>query len=358
MRLRSLCVTGIWLASCAATPIPDHPGDGLLPQTPLSTPHSPPVVTGHEIHIPCAKGPGPESDHEKSSKAYLAMKFHTESNALLANNASIFPASYPMHLPATRYQESGQGAEDVLLQYAVNIDYIHPNPEEWIQDVYHVEVKLFDLAGRPATTDTVTVRLSRQQQGELYISQIMVEPLLQYHDVHGDGNCLWHVKYWKMIVSKYRAWRKTQGHGRVGSHWQAIPSDDAAANTPIPTADKAYTSDGTSTADRARPDSHAAPVSPFRVFGVDRSPRPVVLRPSGHHRDFWRLVVPAIIPALLGATAGLVVCMMGLLVWKIVVCTCGRRQGRRCREAGGCQRERCARSEKQRLLDQDQLSLA
>ncbi|PYI00645.1 hypothetical protein BO78DRAFT_434267 [Aspergillus sclerotiicarbonarius CBS 121057] len=358
MRLRSLCVTGIWLASCAASPVPDHPGDGLL-QTSLSTPHSsPPVVTGHEIHIPCAKGPGPESDQDPS-KAYLAMKFHTENNALFANNATIFPASYPMHLPATRYQSAGQGAEDVLLQYAVNIDYIRPHLDALTQDVYHVEVKLFDLSGRPATTDIVTVRLSRQQEGDLYISQIMVDPLPRYHDAHGDGNCLWHVKYWKMIVNKYRAWRQTKEHRGGEPQGQPVrPPDDAKGNQPKPTKDKAQTPEGTSTVDRAKPDSGTAPVSPFRVFGMDRSPRPALLRPSGRHRDFWRLVVPAIIPALLGAMAGLVVCMTGLVVWKIVACTYVRMQGRRCRKTGGCQRERCAWSEKQPLLDEDQLSPA
>ncbi|PWY90394.1 hypothetical protein BO94DRAFT_533883 [Aspergillus sclerotioniger CBS 115572] len=335
MRLRSLCVTGIWLASCAASPVPDHPGDGT--QTALQTA---PVVTGHEIHIPCAKGPGPESNQEDP---YLAMKFRTESNALFANDVSIFPASYPMHLPATRHQGPGQGVEDVLLQYAVNIDYIRPHLDTLVQEVYQVEVKLFDVSGRPATTDIVTVRLSRQQEGELYISQITVDPLPQYHDAHGDGNRLWHVKYWKMIMAKYQAWRQTKGHGQLQP---AMLSHEAKENQPMPTDDKAHTPEGSSPADRAET------VSPFRVFGVDRSPRPAVLRPSGHHRDFWRLVVPAIFPALLGAMAGLVVCMTGLVVWKIVACTCVRMQGRRCRRAGGCQLERRVWSEKQRLLDE------
>lgn len=68
MRLHVLCVTGIWLASCAASPVPDHP-DGL-PPTALQTPHSSPVVTGHEIHIPCEKGPGPVGEQDPL-KAYL-----------------------------------------------------------------------------------------------------------------------------------------------------------------------------------------------------------------------------------------------------------------------------------------------
>ncbi|OOF93569.1 hypothetical protein ASPCADRAFT_209511 [Aspergillus carbonarius ITEM 5010] len=350
MRLHVLCVTGIWLASCAASPVPDHP-DGL-PPTALQTPHSSPVVTGHEIHIPCAKGPGPVGEQDPL-KAYLAMNFRTENNALFANNVSIFPASYPMHLPATRHQDPGQGAEDVLLQYAVNIDYIRPHLDTVVQDVYQVEVKLFDLAGRPATTDLVTVRLSRQQAGELYISQITVDALPQYHDAHGDGNCLWHVKYWKMIVAKYQTWRQTQGHGRGGHHLSpAMLSNEVQGNRPIATDEKTHPPEGSNPADRA------TTVSPFRVFGVDRSPRPALLRPSGHHRDFWRLVVPAIFPGLLGAMAGLVVCVTGLLLWKMVACTCVRMQGRRCRKPGGCQRERRIWSEKQRLLDEDQLSLA
>lgn len=73
MRTQFLCLAGAWLASCAASPVASHPGDASVPQMALKDSHAPfPVVTGHEIHIPCAMIPGSKEDEAKdASKAYL-----------------------------------------------------------------------------------------------------------------------------------------------------------------------------------------------------------------------------------------------------------------------------------------------
>ncbi|OJJ69808.1 hypothetical protein ASPBRDRAFT_197527 [Aspergillus brasiliensis CBS 101740] len=367
MRLQLLCVMSAWLASCAARPVVSHPGDDAVPQTALANSHTSfPIVTGHEIHIPCATIPGSKEDEAAdASKAYYAMKLRTESNALFVNNVTVFPSSFPMNVPATRYQDaSGRNPEQVLLQYAVDIEYMPPRPDgSIVQDLYRVQLKFFDPSGHPATTDTVSVRLSSQQSDELYITQISVEPLPHYHDEHGDGNCVWHAKYWNLIMKKYRAWREKKGpshqkgrqsqksddnHEQNDQHQhQHHPKEQPAThqgtkkNRPAPKADA----------------SNSASESPFRVYGVDKSFRPAALRNKDYRRDFWRLVVPAIIPGLLGAAAGMVVCMVGLFLWKVVACTCVRMQGRRCRKH--CQRKQAYfLSEKQRLLQQDELSEA
>ncbi|OJI80073.1 hypothetical protein ASPTUDRAFT_129723 [Aspergillus tubingensis CBS 134.48] len=382
MRTHFLCLAGAWLASCAASPVASHPGDASVPQMAIKDSHAPfPVVTGHEIHIPCATIPGSKEDEAKdASKAYLAMKLRTESNALFVNDVTVFPSSFPMHLPATRYQDaSRQNAEHLLLQYAMDIEYMPPRPDgSLVQDIYRVQLKFFDLSGRPATTDTVSVRLSSQQSGELYITQISVEPLPHYHDAHGDGNCVWHAKYWNLIMEKYRTWREKKGHGAHKGpksqesdnhehndhhhHPKGRPATHEGAEERKPFLKErptAHQEDKENSPELPTTDSDkAAPDSPFRVYGVDKSLRPMALRNKDYRRDFWRLVVPAIIPGLLGAVAGLVVCTMGLLLWKIVACTCvSMQQGRRCRKR--CQRKQGVfLSEKQRLLQQDELSEA
>ncbi|GJP88502.1 hypothetical protein CBS147343_8523 [Aspergillus niger] len=371
MRLRFLCVVGAWLASCAASPVASRSADASMPQKALANSHASfPIVTGHEIHMPYATIPGSKEDEAKyTPRPYLAMKIRTESNALFVNDVPVFPSSFPMHLPATRYQDvSGQNPEHLLLQYAVDIEYMPPRPDgSLVQDIYRVQLKFFDPSGHPATTNTVHVRLSTQQSGELYITQIIVEPFLDYyHDAHGDGNCVWRTKYWNLIMEKYRAWREQKGPGHHKGP-ESQKSDDhehndhhhhPKANSPVsneqPTAHQEAQEN--SPLSKADP-SNSAPESPFRVYGVDKSLRPTALRNKDYRRDFWRLVVPAIIPGLLGAVAGLVVCTMGLLLWKMVACTCARMQGRRCRKH--CQRKQgVCLSEKQRLLQQDQLSEA
>ncbi|PWY83347.1 hypothetical protein BO70DRAFT_379192 [Aspergillus heteromorphus CBS 117.55] len=347
MFLRSLGVAGVWIASGAALPVHDL-GDAAraLATTRLTTADSVPGVTGHEVHLPV---PGLTYPHDKDpSKAYLAMNVRTEDNALLVNNVSIFPATFPMNLPATRYRDwRGLESETVTLQYAVGIKYLPPHldgmaaaeeEEEEEEEVYQVELKLFDLSGHPATTDLVVVRLGRADEGMLVLSQILVEPLPRYRDPHGDGNCRWHVKYWRMIGNKYRAWRLRKGHGQARGaalHQNSIllPGGcaKAAASIPIPIPIPAPA--GSSRPVRpseADEQLSRAPVSPFQVFGTEKSSswsRPALFRAQYHRPDVWRLVVPAIVPALLGATAGLVVCTMGVLVWQMMSCVCGRMVG-------------------------------
>ncbi|PYH91630.1 hypothetical protein BO71DRAFT_486080 [Aspergillus ellipticus CBS 707.79] len=356
MLLRSLGVAGVWIASCcAAIPVPDL-SDADAALTPADSPI--PIVTGHEIHLPCPRVLSPTHPHdEDTSKAYLAMNLRTEEEALFLNEVSIFPAAFPMHLLAPRYRDThSQQSEPVTLQYAVDIEYLpsHAHAHARAEEIYQVEIKLFDLSGQPATTDIVSVRLSRQEEGgELYISQILVEPLPQYRDPHGDGNCLWHVKYWRMIVKKYQAWRLSQAPGRGA---QRYPETSAEGDCHRPSAAPLTVSDAnlppaahrvepittpsssplpgssrrpSESATDALTSSSTPPVSPFQVLGTERTSRPALFRPRYRRPDFWRLVVPAIIPALLGAAAGLVVCTMGVLVWQIVTCACGRMQGRR-----------------------------
>ncbi|RAK75969.1 uncharacterized protein BO72DRAFT_157207 [Aspergillus fijiensis CBS 313.89] len=356
MQLRSFLVTSIWVVGSLASPVPET-GDSSqkhLSNAPNSRP-SFPTVTGHEVHLPCLQC-SPEDDkglvENTTSTPFVAMNLRTEHNALLVNNVSIFPAGYPMQLPAQMHHDGNIDSatvETVLLTYGVDIEYLPPRVDSQVGDIYFVEVKFFDSTGRPATASVIHVRLSRDaDEDDLSISQIIIEPLLHYHASHGHGNKVWHAQYWKMLVGKYKSWRKEQKKALHKSLHATPEVHVACGDRPCTQPDNTVvTTDGSG---HHRYNSNEAK-SPFAVAG------PSMNAYVHHHRsnpNFWRLIIPAMVPALLGMVAGLVVCTTGVVVWKIISCALARcankRAKRYARGAGCCRGSREAVSEKQQLL--------
>ncbi|PYH40855.1 uncharacterized protein BP01DRAFT_360918 [Aspergillus saccharolyticus JOP 1030-1] len=344
MHLRCLIATSLSLVGSLASPVltTDHGDQTHLAKSPPTRPAFP-TVTGHEVHLPCLQPPQEDEDHRVdngTSTPFVSMNVRTEHNALFVNNISVFPAAYPMRLSAPLHHEGrnrnrnrNAAEETVVLTYGVDIEYLPPKVDAQLGDLYFVEVKFFDATGRPATAEVIHVRLSRDSdEDDLIISQIIVEPLVDSRASHGHGNSVWHAQYWQLLVRKYKDWQKAP---KKAFH----PSLHSGART-----------------DRGTPPPHVGDKSPFAVTGETMTPHDVY---HHHHRanpNFWRLIVPATVPAVLGMVAGLVVCTTAVLVWKVVGWAWGWcRATRRRRCARG---ERCCRgveeawSEKQQLMVQ------
>ncbi|RAL10665.1 uncharacterized protein BO97DRAFT_393535 [Aspergillus homomorphus CBS 101889] len=340
MHLRSLLATSIWLVGSLASPVPET-GDALHEQlSDRPTPrHSFPTVTGHEIRLPCLPphlDDNSQLPDNETSTAFLSVHLRTEANALLVNNVSVFPAGYPMQLPAQKHHatEDGDDIETMQLTYGVDIEYLPPKVDSQVSDLYFVEVRFYDATGRPATSNVVHVRLSRDSaEDDLTISQIIVETFPDYHASHGHGNKVWHAQYWKMLANKYKTWSKEQRKGHRKNS-EAQPMADALCG------------------EKPSTGPHSKGKSPFELTGPS-----INYYAHHHHRpnpNFWRLIVPAMVPALLGILAGLVVCTTGVVVWKIVACALARCRGKRtkrcARGAGCCRGSGTGLSEKQQLM--------
>ncbi|PYI17356.1 hypothetical protein BO99DRAFT_434591 [Aspergillus violaceofuscus CBS 115571] len=355
MHLRFFLVPSIWLVGSLASPVPDT-GDSSQKQlsNALNSRPSFPSATGHDVHLPCLRC-SPEDDNSPfdngNSTPFVAMNLRTENNALLVNNVSVFPAGYPMKLPAQMHPDGNidsDTVETVLLTYGVDIEYLPPRVDSEVGDMYFVEVKFFDSTGHPATASVIHVRLSRDaDEDDLSISQIIIEPLIDYHASHGHGNKMWHAQYWKMLVGKYKSWRKEQKKALHKTSNAKPETHVSCGNRPcIRPYNSVVSTDG-----EGRHHHNDVGKSPFAVAG------PSMNAYVHHHRsnpNFWRLIIPAMVPALLGMVAGLVVCTTGVVIWKIISCAlarCADKRPKRCaRGAGCCRGSREAVSEKQQLM--------
>lgn len=316
MLLRFLAVTAMCLGASA------------LPNTPDS----------HVIRLPCA--PCSFADltcsQDKKPNAYLVRKprplpfmllltiqtieFAMENGTLFANHQSIFPVSTPMQFPAVRHwgSKTSSETEDVVLEYAMNVQQFPPHVDAVLGDVYRLSMRLLDLHGRPATPNLVTIGIVRNAEAKLLISHIQLESesaaaAAQRHGSLRGGYKSWKMKYWKTQLGAYFVTVKEAVKGSLPN--SSFKSRPAGSDVIL---DNHHKSEQELD---SKPDHTRFGILSFYQFNY--------ASPHDGHRHFFRLVRPIILPAFLGILAGFVACVIGFGLGRIVASVYFHAQGQR-----------------------------
>ncbi|RDW65694.1 uncharacterized protein DSM5745_09433 [Aspergillus mulundensis] len=153
---------------------------------------SPPLSIATEpytITLTCAECAFSYSDclENVQPPAFLSITFSTQNDTLLANNAVIFPPSWPLQFAAQRQRASL--TDTVPLAYALDVQPLPHQPGAILGDLYHLTLTLVDLQGRRATEHPVSVGVVRDTRGGLSIIQVE-EAWRRYHrklKLKGEG---------------------------------------------------------------------------------------------------------------------------------------------------------------------------
>lgn len=267
------------------------------------------------------------------------IKFAMENGTLFANHQSIFPVSTPMQFPAVRHwgSKTSSETEDVVLEYAMNVQQFPPHVDAVVGDIYRLSMRLLDLHGRPATANLVTIGIVRNAEARLLISHIQLESesAAQRHgSLRGDYK-MWKMKYWKTQLAAYIVTVKEA----VKSHLPASSSKSRPAGSDGILDDHHKSEQELD----SKPDHTHFRILSFYQFNY--------ASPHDGHRNFFRLVRPIILPAFLGILAGFVACVIGFGLGRIVASVYFHAQGQRDQvESDEEEEEDDEVSEKQRLM--------
>ncbi|KAF7588576.1 hypothetical protein BBP40_005495 [Aspergillus hancockii] len=179
MLLSTLSVTILWVGSCAATRPPSVETDLLntsnCPKSHSSDLHG----SSHDIHLPCAGSAicGNNIEGNTSPNDHLILTFSADNDSLMVNNNTILPASLPMRLTAVkRSADASLTPEYITLRYGMNILPVQRSKKSPIADQFLMNIRLFDQLGYPATTDIISITLTRDPQDTIEITLIKIGP--------------------------------------------------------------------------------------------------------------------------------------------------------------------------------------
>ncbi|KAL2858569.1 hypothetical protein BJY01DRAFT_241899 [Aspergillus pseudoustus] len=228
--------------------------------------------------------------------SYLSITFSTEDDTLLANGEVIFPASIPMKFDAQRHWDSS--SEKVPVAYALEMQPLPHQPDADLGDLYVLKLSLVDLQGRPATERAVSVGIVRSTDGTVKLVRVEESTHhLYHHDLPGMGrehhrtgkgkgdssSSSWgRVKTWKSYYITY-----LRGHSTSKSCASSVVDVPGQATD-------------------LRVVSHCQERQSLSGWTHDR-----------HH--YMKHVRPVLIPGLLGVAAGVVACVMGFVIGKLIV---------------------------------------
>ena len=269
------------------------------------------------------------------------IEFAMENGTLFANHKAIFPVSTPMQFPAVRHwgSKTSSETEDVVLEYAMNVQQFPPHVDAVVGDVYRLSMRLLDLHGRPATANQVTIGIVRNAEAKLLISHIQLESEAAATQRHGSlrgGYKAWKMKHWKTQLGAYMVTVKEAVKNR-------LPASSRPAGSDVILDDhhKSEQDLDSSQSDHTR----------FRILSFYQFS---YVSPHDGHRHFFRLVRPIILPAFLGIMAGFVACVIGFGLGRIVASMYIHAQGQKdqldSEEEEEEEQERGEVSEKQRLM--------
>ncbi|KAK1146159.1 hypothetical protein N8T08_003249 [Aspergillus melleus] len=324
-RLLSLTAIALTLTTSAAKSLP-HPD--ILDQAPIVQP------SHHEVILPCAKCAF--SEDSKCSEvidrdSYLTINFSTENNTLLANQDAIFPSALPLEFSALRHTGSGQD-EHVRLSYALETRPIPRSPDAELGEVYLLKLKLLDAFGRRASDHVIMVGLvtsSGSDSNSLTITELSTSPLPPHHHhhhsrPHPNDNINTAQSWLHAIKSTTKEYIHLLVHpypppASNHRHYHQYPSNSTSTSNP---------QDNANANDDKGPDSK--PKDPHRTLPHHdyRSHHPS-WHGHGLHRGFRRIVKPVLLPAVLGAAAGVMACVVGGLILMGMVMVM-RERGRGC----------------------------
>ena len=314
MLLRFLAVTGAICLNSWAVALPNTPDSHAirLPCAPCSFAD----LTCSQDNKPNAylvRQPQPlHSCLRKLTETIQTVKFAMKNGTLFANHQSIFPISMPMQFPAVRHwgSKTSSETEDVVLEYAMNVQQFPPHVDAVVGDVYRLSMRLLDLHGRPATPNIVTIGIVRNVEAKLLISHIQLESdaAAQRHGSHRGGYKSWKMmKYWKSQLGAYMVTVKEAVKNR-------LPASSRPAGSDVILDDH----------HKSEQDLDSKPDTRFRILSFYQFN---YASPHDGHRHFFRLVRPIILPAFLGIMAGFAACVIGFGLGRIVASVYFRAQG-------------------------------
>ncbi|KAL4957659.1 hypothetical protein BDW69DRAFT_14000 [Aspergillus filifer] len=247
----------------------------LLPRSTTSQPYilNLPVAGCAFTYTECVENIPPSS---------ISVTFSTENDTLLANKNIIFPAYMPMEFSAER--KGDLTSESIHVAYAIDVQPLPHQPDMMLSDLYRLTITLMDLQGRIATESPVSFGILRDNDGNLQIIQVEESSyrrfhhhLPQPHDTKTGGSW-WEVKKWRslcldLLREKSYPWGCSLDHhsahasGRVecSHHHHQTPAD------------------------------------------------------WGRDRQYMKHLRPVLVPAMMGMAAGVVACVLGFIIGKIIV---------------------------------------
>lgn len=338
MLLRFLAVTGAICLNSWAVALPNTPDSHAirLPCAPCSFAD----LTCSQDNKPNAylvRQPQPlHSCLRKLTETIQTVEFAMKNGTLFANHQSIFPISMPMQFPAVRHwgSKTSSETEDVVLEYAMNVQQFPPHVDAVVGDVYRLSMRLLDLHGRPATPNIVTIGIVRNVEAKLLISHIQLESdaAAQRHGSHRGGYKSWKMmKYWKSQLGAYMVTVKEAVKNR-------LPASSRPAGSDVILDDH----------HKSEQDLDSKPDTRFRILSFYQFN---YASPHDGHRHFFRLVRPIILPAFLGIMAGFAACVIGFGLGRIVASVYFRAQGQGDQTINDSEEEEEEEvSEKQRLM--------
>ncbi|KAL4914519.1 hypothetical protein BDW62DRAFT_204535 [Aspergillus aurantiobrunneus] len=240
----------------------------------------------YTLNLSCADCAFSYSDCRENThpSSFLTITFSTHHEALLANNEPIFPT--PIHMEFHAQRHWGSTSENVPVAYALDVHPLPHQPDATLGARYRLQLTLVDLQGRPATNSPVSIGVVRDSERNLQI--IQVEPSAHhrhhYEPAKDPASSAWQrLKSWKGHYNTYL-------HKSFGSH---------------PCAHRSFEVKGHGDTADVHTVSHCRSRQRLSDWAGDR-----------HYMKHLR---PVLLPAVLGLLSGVLACIFGFLVGKLIV---------------------------------------
>ncbi|KAI9039837.1 uncharacterized protein KD926_009056 [Aspergillus affinis] len=312
---RFLSLTALALGLAAATMAQSLPHRDIIEQATIAQP------SPHAVILPCAKcafSEDPKCSEVVDRDSYLTITFATENNTLFANQDVVLPSSLPMEFSAIRHTGSGLD-EKVRLSYALDAKPIPREPTALLGEVYLLKLKLLDAFGRLASDHVVMVGLTTTtttsgsgsgvgaESKSLTITELTTSPLPPppHHHHHPRPHPYDNINTPQSWLHAIKTTTKEYIHLLVYSY------------PPPPKHHHHYQYPSKST-DNVKDPHRTIPPTGTHPHHDYRSHHPS-WHGHGLNRNFGRLVKPVLLPAVFGAAAGVMTCVVGFVVGRVVV---------------------------------------
>ncbi|KAJ5179459.1 hypothetical protein N7492_002669 [Penicillium capsulatum] len=214
-----------------------------------------PLEKSHEIHLPYF----PQVE-ENAVDSYLSLTWQMANGSLYANGDPVFPPSASMQLHAPRYEsarDTPMGEKDVQLSYYLQVRPLSTDEVGATTNIVRVSMELLDLNGKTVTDNTVNIDMLVHPDHSHHLTRIRVDPATGLADPDPDTSRVYkHSPFWAPFSRP-----PPPPHDRHGPHRPHHPHHG----------------------------------------------------PHDHHRPhtFVGLMGPVVLPAMMGAVAGLAACVFG-----------------------------------------------
>ncbi|CAI7643286.1 unnamed protein product [Penicillium bialowiezense] len=254
------------------------------------------IPNAHELRLPFA--PSPES-LENGVRTTLSLNWSIQNGSLYANENQVYPPSVTMQLRAPLYEADSPTDQSVDLSYTLDTRPLSTDQVGAVAGMVRVRVELLDLHGNLISPNAVAVDMLTYQDGDHHITRIRVEPARGGYqdDRFSQKSRPWVVKYWNT---------------QFGSLFDQVKTEKAEKPAKV---------DSPATYAPARLASLES-AHKFSISSFWAAPEHSHRGNHPHHRpgsSFRRIARPIIIPAVMGAAAGLAACLVGFFLGHLVM---------------------------------------